>query len=72
MSARDDSRAVASGCLRAWSGGDNVCIIYDLVTKTPPARIPTAGWYRVQDGKVTSVRAFFDPRPLMPAGSGPS
>jgi ketosteroid isomerase-like protein len=121
MSARDDPKSVASGCLQAWSSGDldttrslladevtfdgplgstrgadayiegikgmvkivervdqheviadddNVCIIYDLVTKTPPARIPTAGWYQVRDGKVTSVRAFFDPRPLMPPGSG--
>lgn len=123
MSARDDPKSVASGCLQAWSSGDldttrsllaedvtfdgplgstrgadayiegikgmvrivervdqhevfadggNVCIIYDLVTKTPPARIPTAGWYRVQDGMVTSVKAFFDPRPLMPASSGQS
>jgi ketosteroid isomerase-like protein len=47
---------------------DNVCIIYDLVTHTPPARIPTAGWYRVRDGKILSVRAFFDPRPLVSAG----
>jgi hypothetical protein len=38
-----------------FADGDNVCIIYDLVTKTPPACLPTAGWYRVQDGKVTSV-----------------
>jgi ketosteroid isomerase-like protein len=50
--------------------GDDVCIIYDLVTKAPPARIPTAGWYQVRDGKITAVRAFFDPRPLVPAGAG--
>ena len=50
--------------------GDDVCIIYDLVTKAPPARIPTAGWYKVRDGKITAVRAFFDPRPLVPAGAG--
>jgi ketosteroid isomerase-like protein len=48
----------------AFGDGEDVCIIYDLVTHTPAARIPTAGWYRVRDGKVTSVRAFFDPRPL--------
>lgn len=44
--------------------GEDVCIIYDLVVHTPAVRIPTAGWYRVRDGKITSVRAFFDPRPL--------
>ena len=44
--------------------GENVCIIYDLVTTTPAGSIPCAGWYRVRDGKITSVRAFFDARPL--------
>jgi ketosteroid isomerase-like protein len=53
-----------------FAEGDDVCIIYDLVTKTPRASIPTAGWYKVRDGKITSVRAFFDPRPLMPADAG--
>jgi ketosteroid isomerase-like protein len=45
--------------------GDDVCIAYDLITNDPPATIPTVGWYRVQDGKVVSVRAYFDPRPLL-------
>jgi hypothetical protein len=45
--------------------GDDVCIIYDLVTSSPQAHVPIAGWYRVKDGKVTSVRAYFDPRPLL-------
>ena len=50
--------------------GDDVCIVYDLVTKTPPTSIPTAGWYKIHDGKITSVRAFFDPRPLTPPAAG--
>jgi len=45
------------------SDGDNVVLIYELVTKTGK-RVPTAGHYRVQDGKVRSVRAYFDPTPL--------
>jgi ketosteroid isomerase-like protein len=45
--------------------GDDVCIVYDLVTNDPPAMIPTVGLYRIRDGKVVSVRAFFDPRPLL-------
>jgi ketosteroid isomerase-like protein len=28
----------------------------------------TAGWYLVRDGEITSVRAYFDPRPLTPSG----
>jgi ketosteroid isomerase-like protein len=47
--------------------GDDVCIIYDLVT-TSSGAIPTAGWYHVQDGKVSAVRAFFDARPLARGG----
>jgi ketosteroid isomerase-like protein len=45
--------------------GEDVCIIYDLVTKNPSANVPTAGWYKVRDGEIISVRAFFDPRPLL-------
>jgi hypothetical protein len=44
-----------------FGAGENACIIYDLVTHTPDARIPTAGWYRGRDGKIAAVRAFFDP-----------
>lgn len=48
-----------------FAEGDNVCVIYDLVTKAPRATIPTVGWYKVRAGKISSVRAFFDPRPLV-------
>lgn len=44
-------------------GGD-VCVVYDLVTKTG-GEIPTVGIYRVEGDKVQSVRAYFDPRPLV-------
>jgi limonene-1,2-epoxide hydrolase len=45
--------------------GDEVCVIYDLVTNTGAGSIPTAGWYSLQDGRITAVRAYFDPRPLV-------
>jgi ketosteroid isomerase-like protein len=44
--------------------GDDVCVVYDLVTRTGTA-IPTVGIYRVEDDRVRSVRAYFDPRPLV-------
>jgi ketosteroid isomerase-like protein len=50
---------------RVIADGDDVCIVYDLVTSSPPATVPTVGWYRIRDGKVASVRAYFDPRPLV-------
>jgi ketosteroid isomerase-like protein len=49
--------------------GDSVCVAYDLITNDPPATIPTVGWYRIRDGKIVSVRAYFDPRPLLLQGS---
>ena len=45
------------------SEGDNVVLIYDLVTKDGK-RLPTAGHYVIRNGKVASVRAYFDPTPL--------
>jgi ketosteroid isomerase-like protein len=47
--------------------GDDVCLIYDLVT-TAAGTIPTAGWFQVRDGKIATIRVFFDPRPLDRAG----
>jgi hypothetical protein len=51
---------------KVLTDGDDVCIMYDLVTKTPAGSIPTVGWYHVRNGKVDSVTAYFDPRPLVP------
>jgi hypothetical protein len=35
------------------------------VLNTSAGAMPTVGWYHVEDGKVASIRAFFDPRPLV-------
>src|SRR5438552_19186154 len=48
----------------AIADGDTACVRYDLVTKANE-RIPTVGWYEIRDGLVASVRAYFDPRPLL-------
>ena len=47
----------------AVAEGAQVALCYDLVT-TAAGAVPTVGWYEIHDGKVASVRAFFDPRPL--------
>jgi limonene-1,2-epoxide hydrolase len=56
---------------RVFSDGDDVCIIYHLVTNTPVGTIPSAGWYQIRDGKIASARAFFDARPLVPPSTAP-
>jgi limonene-1,2-epoxide hydrolase len=44
--------------------GNDVCVVYDLIMKSAGS-IPTVGIYRVEANKVRSVRAYFDPRPLV-------
>lgn len=43
--------------------GDDVCLIYDLVTEGA-GPVPTVGWYHFRGDKIDRVRAYFDPRPL--------
>jgi ketosteroid isomerase-like protein len=56
----------ASEQRKVIADGDDVCLIYDLVT-TGTGTIPTAGWFHVRDGKIAAIRVFFDARPLDPA-----
>jgi ketosteroid isomerase-like protein len=50
--------------------GDDVCIMYDLVTASDGA-VPTVGWYHFRGDKIDSVRAYFDPRPLTTTSRAP-
>ncbi len=45
--------------------GDDVAVFYRL--DTPVALAPVAEWYRVRDGKIAQLRAYFDARPFAPA-----
>jgi ketosteroid isomerase-like protein len=51
---------------KVFVDGNDVCVIYDLVTNTPVGAAPTAEWYHVRDGKISAVRVFFDARPFAP------
>jgi len=44
--------------------GDDCCLLYDLVTKTPAGTAFIAEWHHVKDGKIDRVRVVFDPRPF--------
>jgi ketosteroid isomerase-like protein len=57
VTAADEKRVIVDG--------DDVCIIYDLVTTTPAGSVPTAAWYSVPDGKIRSIRVYFDPRGMV-------
>jgi ketosteroid isomerase-like protein len=49
---------------KVFVDGNDVCVIYDLVTNTPAGAAPTVDWYHVRDGKISAVRVFFDARPF--------
>jgi limonene-1,2-epoxide hydrolase len=46
--------------------GDDVAAFYKL--DTPIAVAPVAEWYTVRDGKIVTLRAYFDARPFAQAG----
>ena len=52
--------------------GDDVCLLYNLITSNAPLKSFTAQWYHVQGGKIASLRVVFDARPfaaMLQAGS---
>jgi ketosteroid isomerase-like protein len=46
--------------------GSDVITWYDLHMRGVEP-LPTANWSHVEDGKITSIRATFDPRPMLAA-----
>ena len=44
--------------------GDDVCLLYDMVTKTPAGTAFIAEWHQVKSGKIAAIRVVFDARPF--------
>jgi hypothetical protein len=63
---RRRTRRALPGFPAGTADGDDVCLIYDLVTNTPAGTAPVAEWFRVRDGKIAQIRVFFDARPFAP------
>lgn len=49
---------------KIFAEGDDVCLLYDLITTNPPVNSFTCEWYHVKDGKIASIRVVFDARPF--------
>ena len=50
---------------KMWVDGPDVITWYELHTaNTEP--LPTVNWSHIENGKVTRIRATFDPRPIAP------
>jgi hypothetical protein len=49
---------------KVFAHGEDVCVLYDMVTNTPAGTAFIAEWYQVQGGKIAALRAVFDARPF--------
>ncbi|MGI0049811.1 MAG: hypothetical protein ACREAW_09750, partial [Nitrososphaera sp.] len=45
--------------------GDDVCLLYEITLTKPPATVFVSAWVHVDDGKISSIRLVFDPRPFV-------
>ena len=46
-------------------GSHDVSVLWEVNNSTPPATIPVSAWYQVHDGKLSSMRLVFNPRPFL-------
>ena len=46
--------------------GNEVCVIYDMVTRTDVGTSTAAERFQVTDEGITAIQAVFDPRPWAP------
>lgn len=49
---------------KIFTDGKDVCVLYDMVTKTPAGTAFIAEWYQVRGGKIVAIRVVFDARPF--------
>jgi tRNA G37 N-methylase TrmD len=50
---------------KVFADGNDVCLIHESNFATPPVTLFVCTWYRVDDGKISSIRVVFDPRPFV-------
>ena len=49
---------------KMFADGDDVCLLYDMVTNTPAGTAFIAEWHQVRKGKIRAIRVVFDARPF--------
>ena len=49
---------------KVFVDGDDVCVLYEMVTNTPAGTAFIAEWYQVKGGKIAALRAVFAARPF--------
>ncbi|HET7148132.1 MAG TPA: nuclear transport factor 2 family protein [Candidatus Nitrosopolaris sp.] len=48
---------------KVFTDGQDVCVLHELNFGSPPATMFVCTWCHVDDGKISSMRVIFDPRP---------
>jgi predicted ester cyclase len=48
---------------KVFADANDVCVLYDVTLSG--VRLFTCGWYRVEAGKIRSLKVVFDPRPVL-------
>lgn len=46
-----------------FAEGEDVCQVDELTLGEPDATLPVAQWLKIREGRISSVRHFFDARP---------
>ncbi|HEX2557893.1 MAG TPA: nuclear transport factor 2 family protein [Nitrososphaera sp.] len=50
---------------KIFTDGDDVCLLYEMTLTTQPEALFVVFWAHVDDGKISSIRLLFDPRPFI-------
>ena len=51
--------------IKAFEAGNDVCLLYDL--HMGELVLFGCGWYQLKNGKISSLKVVFDPRPVLEA-----
>ncbi len=54
---------VAYEIKKVFVDGGDVCVFFDFHVGS--ANLFSSGWFQVNDGKISSIRVVFDPRPIL-------
>ena len=49
---------------KVFADGNDVCMLYNMVTNTPAGTAFIVEWFQIRDDKIGSLRAVFDARPF--------
>jgi hypothetical protein len=51
---------------KVFADGEDVCLLYDMMTNTPAGTAFICEWYHVEGSKIGAIRVVFDATPFAP------